>query len=194
MITMETVIAQLTGNKIADALVQTMADHFEDFAESKKRYEDAMQTLREELGADCEPFVAEAKAAIQTQTVSNLLFSGLLGMKANLDNFVNPMTRNFLEVNSETYLRMNTAHRLPKYVSGQKMLDRFLALLSPEQKTARDDIIAYICHLETVGPKLAHFCGFLLGNELLHWVIPGYHADMALTIQYRMMLRRYFGK
>ena len=189
---METVIEQLTGNKIADALVQTMADHFEDFAEAKKRYEDAMQMLRDELGADCEPSIAEVEDAIKTQTASSLLFSGLLGMKANMDNFVNPMTRNFLDVDSETYLRESTAHRLPEYVSGQKTLDRFFALLSPEQEPARDDIIAYICHLETVGPKLAHFCGFLLGNEFLYRVIPGYHVDMTLTVQYHIIMKRFF--
>ena len=51
----------------------------------------------------------------------------------------------------------------------------------------------YICYLETVGPKLAHYYGYLLGNAMLHRVIPGYQPDLALTLGYFTMLKNYFG-
>ena len=38
-----------------------------------------------------------------------------------------------------------------------------------------EDIVVYI-YLETVVPKLAHYYGYLLGNELLPCIIPGYHT------------------
>lgn len=192
MVTMQTVLNQLTCKEIYDSLIQIMTGEFEDFADAQKQYEHAMDILQTELGADA---VTDAMDAVQEQTVSNLLFSGVLGIKANLDNFINPLARNFLDVDSEIYLREDTAHRLPNYEQAQTVLDRFYAQLSPDQRMLfEEEVIAYICHLETVAPKLAHYCGYLLGNKLLPRIVPGYHADMALTEQYRMMLADYFGR
>lgn len=194
MITMQTVLEQLAGEETYNALIHVMTNEFEDFAVTRKHYERAMLILQAELGDDTVPTVKDAMDAIRRQTVSNLLFSGVLGIKANLDNFINPLLRNFLDVSPEIYLREDTAHRLPAYEHAQTVLDRFYVLLSPQQRTLYEDVIAYISYLETTAPKLAHYYGYLLGNEFLSRTIPGYHADMALTVQYRMMLRDYFGK
>lgn len=191
MITMQTLLQQLTGEEIYDSLIHFMTEEFEDFAVARNQYERAMDILRAELG---EPLVLGAMGAIQQQTVSNLLFSGFLGIKANLDNFMNPLSRNFLKVDSEIYLREKTAHRMPEYERAQSILDQFHNTLSPDQKELHEDVIVYVSYLETIAPKLAHYYGYLLGNELLPHVIPGYYADMVLTVQYRMMLRDYFGK
>lgn len=191
MITMQTILNQLTGKEIYDSLIHIVTEEFEDFAIARKQYEHAMDTLQIEMG---EKPVTDAMDAIRLQTVSNLLFSGALGLKANLDHFVNPLTRNFLEVDSEIYLREDTARKLPEYEHAQSVLDQFCTLLSPDQKVLYEDVIAYISYLETVGPKLAHYYGYLLGNTLLPRIVPGYHADAALTNQYRMMLADYFGR
>ena len=46
MITLETIMEQLTGGKIASELIQYMVDQSENFATAKERYDNAMQTLR----------------------------------------------------------------------------------------------------------------------------------------------------
>ena len=69
-----------------------------------------------------------------------------------------------------------------------------MVTLTEKQKETYEAVNTYTSHLETVGPKLAHYYGYLLGNELLPWVIPGYHADSVLTIRYTDMLRQYFGE
>lgn len=191
MIAMQTILKQLTGEEIYDALIRFMAEEFEDFAVTREQYERIMDILQTELG---EKTVLNARDAIKRQTVSNLLFSGFLGIKANLDNFINPLSRSFLEVDSEIYLREQTAHRMPEYECAQSVLDQFYSTLSLDQKQLYDDVIEYVSYLETIAPKLAHYYGYLLGNELLPYIIPGYHADMALTLQYRTMLKTYFGK
>lgn len=189
--TVQTMLKQLTDEEIYDALIHYMAEEFEDFAVARKQYECIMDILQTELG---EKTVTDANNAIQRQTVSNLLFSGSLGLRANLDNFINPLTRNFLDVDAEIYLREETAHRLPEYECAQRVLDRFFSILSLDQKQLYDDVIEYVSYLETIAPKLAHYYGYLLGNELLPYIIPGYHADMALTLQYGTILKTYFGK
>ena len=189
MLTMQTVLNQLTGDEIYDSLIQLMTENFSDFGECQKKYEETMQVLALKLGDNA---IASVRNAIRKQTVSNLLFSGVLGIKANFDNFVNPLTRNFLDVDFEIYLRENTARNLPDYVQAQYELDQFYAQLSPEQCILYENIVAFISYLESVGPKLAHYYGYLLGNELLPRVVPGYHSDTTLTARYRMMLRTFF--
>ena len=81
MITLETIMEQLTGGKIAAELIQYMVDQFEDFAIAKERYDNAMQTLRNELGAEFAPLIAKAEQAIETQMICGLLYCGFLGIK-----------------------------------------------------------------------------------------------------------------
>lgn len=194
MVTMQNFLDYLTDKEIYHTLIEVMTKDFGDFADAKKRYENAMHTLQAEIGKNVTPSVEDAMEAIQRQTISILFFSGVLGLKANLDNFINPLTRNFLDADCEVYLREDTAHRLPEYERAQTVLDQFYALLSPEQRNIYEDVITYICHLETVGPKLAHYYGYLSGNKILPLIVPGYHIDMLLTTQYRMMLKDYFGR
>ena len=183
-------LENLTEHRMVEAFVQWMVKECEDFAADHQQYMDATATLRQELG----DAVADEVDAIEKQCSSDLLFSGLLGLKANLDHFIDPVARNFLDVDFEVYLREETAHRLPAYAQAQKVRDQFYSLLTPAQKEIYEDVITYTSHLETVGPKLAHYFGFILGNELLPRVVPGYHCDMVLTIKYNTMLEDYFGK
>lgn len=191
MVTIQTFLESVTGKPLIQTLEQHLEEKFESFSAVHNSYIKAIAQLRKESGPTMSPSVDDMVAAIDSQTTSNLLFSGSLGIKANFDNFSNPLTRNFLDVDFEIYLREETAHRLPKYEQAQDVLNRFYASLSAEQKVLYEDVIAYTCYLETIVPKLAHYYGYLLGNELFPQIIPGYHADPVLTIQYRMMLSRW---
>ena len=175
----------------ADALIRLLEELFEDFSKVREQYENAMQLLKVELGDA--PVNAEADA-IRQQTESNLLFCGLLGIKANLDNFIDPVATRFLEVDTEVYLRETASHSLPAYEAAQKTRNRFYASLTARQREIYDAVAAYSCYLETAGPKLAHYYGYLLGDELLPRVIPGYYSDPVLTTRYKMMLEGCFGR
>ena len=190
MLKVESIMEALTGRHPVQSLIQEMAEQFEDFAADRQRYLDAMEVLRKELG----DAVTDVADAIEVQCVSNMLFSGWLGFQANLEHFIDPVARNFLEVDFEVYLREEMAHALPQYECAHKTIDQFDATLTPAQKCVYEAVSTYISHLETIVPKLAHYYGFMLGNELLGWLVPGYHKDLALTLQYTDMLNRYFGK
>lgn len=194
MVTMQNILDFLSRGEIVDALIATMEENFDDFAEDQKQYQLAVSMLQSELGDDSKLTMANEVDAIYKQTASNLFFSGFLGIKANLDNFINPINRNFLELTAETYLREDIAKTLPMYVHAQESRNQFYRLLSVEQKSKYEDIATFVSHLETVGPKLAHYCGYLLGNEFLDKIIPGYQPDITQTMQYCVMLEKYFGK
>lgn len=80
---------------------------------------------------------------------------------------------------------------MPAYASAQVVIDQFCDQLSPEQKERYECVRVYIAHLYTVVPKIAHYEGFLLGNELLRYVIPYFQPDLRLTLRYLWMLREY---
>lgn len=191
MMTMRTILNHLTGNEGIESLLQTMTDSFDDFADVQQQYINVMHTLQQELGGNAVPAVEEEMEAIQQQITSTLLFSGLLGFKANWDHFLDPAGKTFLDTESEVYLCEHLAYQLPKYASAQKMRAQFFLLLSPQQQEMYEAVSAYVGYLEAVGPKLAHYYGYLLGNEILPWVVPGYHIDSKLTLQYQRMLEAY---
>lgn len=173
-------------------LVDTMSANSEAFVVDQTNFNETISLLKTELDPNTSPSVDDVVDAIYQQIGSSLLFSCFLGFKANLDHFIDPVSRTFLDVDPEIYLRENIARQLPDYQNAQHNLEPFYATLPPAQKGKyEEDIITYICHLETVGPKLAHYYGFLLGNQLFPHVVPGYVADTQLTLLYRYTLEEY---
>ena len=74
--------------------------------------------------------------------------------------------------------------RLPQYKTAQNTIQEFLSQLTVEQEETYETVMEYISHLETVVPKLAHYYGYLLGNEMLPNILPGYCEDVRLTLGY----------
>lgn len=194
MKTLHSIMNLLTGEEIYEALIAKMCTMSADFSEDYERYKTAFIRLKEDFAPELMPSIEEEMDAIQKQTCSILLFSGFLGIKANLDNFIDPIARNFLDVDFETFLREDIAQALPEYEKSQQVHDRFYAHLSPTQKETYEAVSSFVNYLDTVGPKLAHYYGYLLGNELLPRIILGYRPDIVQTIQYRIRLEKFFGQ
>ena len=192
MITTQKMMAMFT--ETADAFVEEMVAGSCDFAEDYQLFQEAINYLEASLGEEANSSVDDLVDAIHRQTISNWLFSSYLGFQANLDHFINPVARTFADVDPEIYLRESVAKALPEYASAQAIIDSFWRQLTPEQEEVFEAVSAYIAHLETVVPKMAHYYGFLLGNELLPRVVPSYQPDMQLTVHYCRMIKDYFLK
>ncbi len=191
MVTTKKVLEQMKSKQIVRELEAYLDAHFSAFAVEHTRFIEAVDRLRNELDPTASPTVDDTLNAIDKQTVSNLLFSGMLGFKSNLDHFIDPMARTVLEVDYPVFLREDTAMRLPDYIQAQMTIDAFFALLSQQHDELLEAFIGYISYLETTGPKLAHYFGYLLGNDILPNLVPGYHTDKVLTMQYGSMLADY---
>lgn len=189
-----TFFEKINYKEIVAKLVDFMAANSEEFVADQASFNETISFLEAELGQHTSPSVANLCDAIDQQIGSTLLFSCFLGIKANWNHFIDPIGRTFLDVDPEIYLRENIARQLPDYLRAQHVQEQFYATLSPVQKGKyEEDIITYICHLETVGPKLAHYYGYVLGDQFFPNVIPGYVSDPRLTLQYRYMLENYYG-
>lgn len=193
MITVNTFFEKISFKEIVASLVDVMAANFEEFAADQTRFNETITLLENELGEEVSPSVSDIVDSIDQQISSSLLFACFLGLKANLDHFTDPIGRTFLDVDPETYLREDIAMRFPHYRNAQRIQEQFYDVLSPAQKVMYEDITTYISHLETVGPKLAHYYGYMLGNQFFPHVAPGYVADYQLTLRYRYMLENFFG-
>lgn len=191
MISVKTFFEEISYKEIVASLVDAMSKDFEDFATDKIRFNETIALLENELGEGASPSVSDLVDAIDQQIGSCLLFSCFLGLKANLDHFIDQIGRTFLNVDPEIYLRESIVKHFPDYQNAERVQEQFYAILSPTQQERYEDITVYICHLETVGPKLAHYYGYILGNQLFPHVVPGYVADSQLTLQYRCMLENY---
>ena len=194
MLSKNALFPKICYKEIVAKLEDVLARNSEEFPEDLAHFNETISLLEAELEQDTSPSVADLVDAIHQQIGSTLLFSCCLGLKANLDHFIDPVSRTFLDVDPEVYLRENIARQLPDYLRAQYVQEQLFKTLSPFQKEKYDEgITTYICHLETVGPKLAHYCGYLLGNQLFPHVVPGYVSDTQLLIQYRYMLETYLG-
>ena len=183
-------MALLTGREGADAFVESLIAASEDFAEDHRQFEEAIAHFKSTLPDDASPSTEDLCDAIRRQISAQMIFAGYLGFQANVDHFLNPVARTFIDVDPETYLREGVARTLPEYTSAQGIIDSFWKQLPPELNELFERVIAYTAHLETVVPKMAHYNGFLLGNELLPLVMPGYQLDSQLTIRYCIMIRK----
>ena len=188
---MQTILKQLTKTAIMDFLVSAVVENFQDFPDIQKKYIQAMDALQNVLEKDA---VQKEKDAICQQIASTIRFSGVLGLQANYHYFSDPVGGNFLNADPEVYLRENIAKHLPEYAAAQQSRSEFSSQLDEAQRALYTPVTEYVCYLETVGPKLAHYYGFVLGNDLLQQVVPGYHPSLAFTLQYCMQLEKYFGK
>lgn len=190
MLMADKIMTLLARKECADSLVENLIATSKDFAEDYRQFEEAIAHFKSTLADDATPSADDLCDAIRRQITAQVIFAGYLGFQANVDHFLNPVARTFIDVDPETYLREGVARTLPEYTSAQGIVDSFWKQLPPELNELFERVIAYTAHLETVVPKMAHYNGFLLGNELLPLVIPGYQLDSQLTIRYCTMIRK----
>lgn len=195
MISKTQILDALLGKQILDALLETLDIQDDDFPEIHQAYLAAMDTLKTVLDPDIKHSVQKYVTAIEQQCASNLFFAGVQGLKMNLEHFKNPMTPNctWPQVDYDDYLRVDLAYTMPLYEAAEKYIKQFEKNLSVELRDACDAIICYKTALEVNGMKLAHFYGYLIGNDLLKNCVPGYQSDHVLDFRYRHMLEQYFG-
>lgn len=196
MISKMQVMEALMGKPVVDSLIQTLYNQCERFPKVHQDYLTAVEKLCAVLGPEAKRDVQRYIAAIELMCVSNLFYCGVQGLKMNYDHYLNPMAPNctWKQVDFDDYLQPHISENLPLYNAAYRYKEQFESGLPEGLDEAIEAIRSYEIDLEICGTKLAHFYGYLAGNELLKHCVPGYHSDMVLDINYRRLLRDYFGK
>lgn len=189
-------IDSLLGKSAVDAAIRTLYNQSDDFPEVYQAYLSAIEKLHTVLGPEAKQEIRKYVAAIEQICASNLFYVGTQGFKMNYDHFVNPMTPNctWPQIDYDDYIRIHIAESLPMHETARRFKEKFEKQLPEGLEDVTDAIISYETALECSGMKLAHYYGYLMGNELLPHCVPGYYPDLVLDIQYTQMLEEYFGQ
>jgi len=195
MFTVKSLMTQLTDPKM---VLQNVSDVLRkidpNFAQEELQYLTAVEALKEGIGETVSPSASDYIAAREQEICAELIYVGWLGFQQNMECFQNPVNTMFLKMDYEDFHRERRMHTLPAVQQALKTINAFhdaMRALPTEQRDLTDGITSYISYLETTGYKLAHYFGFILADQFLGHVIPGYCSDPVTTLHYAWDLREY---
>lgn len=81
----------------------------------------------------------------------------------------------------------------PANDSAAEVCDAFYRAMPEGLKAHHEAIEDYFAHMECSGPKLAHYAGYIIANNILPWVVPGYRADYSQTAAFAAETEKYMG-
>lgn len=190
MKTIDEIMQVMTGSVVLDDLKELIRAHDDTFPHEEKTYREAVAFLKAVVPeADVDEYVK----AHETQIINNILYAAYEGYRANLQNFHSPYATRFPTMDFTHYIRDHLIGKFPPAIDACHTYEAFVKNL-PEGCTEAEEVVtSYFSLLDVYGPKLAHYVGYMLANQFLVWVVPGYRADYAQTSLYRTELKKYMG-
>lgn len=189
MITVQDVLSNLFSVSIITELSNWLVEKDLDFPPVQAAYQNAAKVLVNQLGKEAEDFLS----AQDQQIISDLRYSAYLGFQANLVNFRCPGGNQFIAQGSDRFLHEHIMYSLPGRVIYDTIIAAFQTKYEQSAEPQLDAIRNYYIYLETIGPKLAHYWGYVFANLFLSLVEPGYVCDSAQTSVYTIELSRELG-
>ena len=189
MITAQDVLSNLFSVSMITELSNWLAEKDLDFPPVQAAYRSAAKILVSQQGKEAEAFLS----AQYQQIISDLRYCAYLGFQANLANFRCPGGNHFVAQGSDHFLREHIMYSLPGRVSHDIIITTFQTKHGQSAEPQLEAICNYYIYLDTVGPKLAHYWGYVFANYFLALVEPGYVWDGAQTSIYTMELSRELG-
>ena len=190
-------IEQIKDLMIGKSVIVDLADLLRandtDFAESEKNYYAAVEKLRAALPAEQTPTLDEYLSACETDVISVVAYAGYLGFRVNLENFHHPIGIDFVRLDTIDYLKDHLFGHFPINYRNSQVREAFYKSLPEDLQGLEDSIQDYFTHLECAGPKLAHYAGYIIANNILPWVEPGYREDYCQTLAFTAETEKYMG-
>ena len=186
-------VDQLTGPAIIRHLTDILRETSDDFPESEVRYHKAVDALRAALPEGYTPTLDAYLEAMEMDIRSRVIYAGYNGFITNLENFRQPFGLDFTRKDFFDGVKDHIIGHFPQNYEAASVIDSFERSLPECCHQFGDDIRDYYIHMECSGPKWAHYAGYLIGNELLPWVEPGYREDYHQTYLYSHEIKKYLG-
>ncbi len=195
MYTVKSVMTQLTDPEVVlQNVSETLRKIDPEFTKEERQYFQAVDALEAAIGDSISPSAREYIAAEEKKICAELVYVTWLGFQQNLECFQNPINSMFLKMDYEDFHRERRMHTLPEVQKALKTINDFyeaLRALPEEQRNLTEGITEYMSYMETVAYKLAHYFGFILADQFLYHVVPGYTNDPCTQMQYAWDLRKY---
>lgn len=190
MKTINEIMQALTGPSVLDDLKDLVRTHEDTFPHEEATFQEAVSFLKSVIP---EAVVDEYVKAHETEVINNILYAAYEGYRANLQNFYSPYATRFPSMDFTQYIRDHLIGKFPPAIAAGRICDAFAGSLPEGCAEAEEVVTSYFSLLDVYGPKLAHYVGYMLSNELLSWVVPGYRPDYSQTSLYRIELEKYIG-
>ena len=169
----ETILAQLTDTDILlESVYQAIAEVDPDYAEEMETYENAVQTLLQEVSG-AETYLQ----ARRQELASDIRFAMWQGFRWGLDCHRDPIYKLLAQLDFEEQCQESKMHTLPAAQKAQAAARAFTQSLPEDKYPLLDPIIDHFAYLETYGYKLAQSAGFCLADKLLPQVIPEFISN-----------------
>ena len=193
MKTIEQVMYHLTGRGVIEDLAEVMRENYPEFAAAEGKHHTAVATLRDLLPADMKPSLDEYLAAHERDIISRVAYAGYLGYRVNVENFHHPVMVDFVRLDTIDYIKDHMFGYSPQCREADSIHEAFRTALPLEHEDLLEDVDDYFVFMELTGPKLAHYAGYVIANQLLPWVEPGYREDWSQTMRFREETMKYHG-
>ena len=193
MKTIEQIKDLMIGKSVIADLADLLRTNDTDFAESEKNYYAAVEKLRAALPAEQTPTLDAYLSACETDVISVVAYAGYLGFRVNLENFHHPIGIDFVRLDTIDYLKDHLFGHFPINYRNSQVREAFYKSLPEGLQCLEDSIQDYFTHLECTGPKLAHYAGYIIANNILPWVEPGYREDYCQTLAFTSETEKYMG-
>ena len=193
MKTIEQIKDLMIGKSVIADLADLLRANDTDFAESEKNYYAAVEKLRAALPTEQTPTLDEYLSACETDVISVVAYAGYLGFRVNLENFHHPIGIDFVRLDTIDYLKDHLFGHFPINYRNSQVREAFYKSLPEGLQGLEDSIQDYFTHLECAGPKLAHYAGYIIANNILPWVEPGYREDYCQTLAFTAETEKYMG-
>ena len=193
MKTIEQIKDLMVGKSVITDLADLLRVNDEEFVESEKKYMAAVDMLRANLPEGFNPTLDEYLNACEADVISVVAYAGYLGFRVNLENFQHPIGIDFVRLDTIDYIKEHLFGHFPINYRNAQVHDSFYKSLPEAFQSLHDDIQSYFVHLECSGPKLAHYAGYIIANNILPWVEPGYREDYCQTLAFTAETEKYMG-
>ena len=170
---LKNILAQLTDtDTLLESVYQAIADVDPNYTKEMIAYENAVQTLLQEI-PDAESYLQ----ARRQEFASDIRFAMWQGFQWAMDCHRDPVYKLMAQLDFEELCQESQMHTLPVALKAQMEAQAFTQSLQEAQLPLLDPIIDHFAYLETYGYKLAHSAGFCLADKLLPRVIPGFTGN-----------------
>jgi len=181
----------LNTDELLSWMLSVLERSNKEFPLLKQAYNQSITILCQELG---EERIEKFLNAVNRRCIAEMLFCGNLGYQENLKNFRDPTAQTFMRVDFEEYLRLEILEKMPQRQAAEAEINAFYSSLSEKHKEVYETVDSYLLTLELDIPKLAHYMGFILANELLAYTEVGYMPNSFLTYRYQNFMDQWFGE
>ena len=167
-----------------------------DYDKEEQAFISACATFEASLGDSVSFTAQDYLDALENSFASDIVFVVGRGFKLNLDIYHNPVNALAFKLDYEDLHQERMMHLLPGAKHASKTTYALLEELRASHRDKLDlldGIHDYYNYLKTVGYKVAHYYGYLLANQLLPHLIPGYYADNAYVSTYSLILHNDIG-